>query len=146
MDHLRSTSLVSWEGEGISTLLRDGHDRKRLWTPQAVKKDITGDSRIIVELGWDTKLLLYWVYNTAKKYMKIYYIDKLFPEVVWSYNHKNFDVKPKQSKSKYFVLRAFEVWSALYPNKFFGLDNKNIISYSVAAMVYAKIELKKMVD
>jgi chromosome segregation ATPase len=41
---------------------------------------------------------------------------------------------------------ALEVWSALYPDKPFGPNNKNIISYSMAAMVYAEIELKKKVD
>ena len=82
----------------------------------------------------------------AKKYVKMYHIDKLFPEAVWPYNLKNSSVKPNQSKSKYFAHRAFEVWSALYPNKSFGLDNKNIISYSMATMVYAEIELKKKVD
>ena len=51
--HLRSTSLVSKEGEGNSTPSRDGYDRKGLRTPQAVKEDITRDSRIIAEPGWD---------------------------------------------------------------------------------------------
>ena len=144
--HLRSTSLVSWEGEGNSTPSRDGRDRKGLRTPQVVKEDITGDSRIIAEPGWDTKPLPYWVYNTAKKNVKMYHIDKFFPETVWLYNHKNSRVKPKESKSKHFAHRALEVWSALYPNKPFGPENKNIISYSMAAMVYAEIELKKKVD
>ena len=144
--HLRSTSLVSWEGEGNSTPSRDGRDRKGLRTPQAVKEDITGDSRIIVEPGWDTEPSPYWICNTAKKYVKMYHIDKLFPEAVWPYNHKNSGVKPNQSKSKHFAHCALEVWSALYPNKPFGPENKNIISYSMAAMVYAEIELKKKVD
>ena len=82
----------------------------------------------------------------AKKYVKMYYIDKFFSEMVWSYNHINYGVKPKESKSKHFEHRVFEVWSALYPNKPFGLDSKIIISYSMAAMVYAEIELKKKVD
>ena len=111
-----------------------------------VKDDITGDSRIIAQPGWDSKLLSYWVYNTAKKYVKMYYIDKLFPEAVWPYNHKNSGIKSKKSKSKYFAHRAFEVWSALYPNISFGLDNKDIISYYMVAMVYVEIELKKKVD
>jgi chromosome segregation ATPase len=41
---------------------------------------------------------------------------------------------------------VLEVWSALYPDKPFGLNNKNIISYSMVAMVYAEIELKRKVD
>jgi hypothetical protein len=65
---------------------------------------------------------------------------------VWKYNHRVSGVKPGESKSKHFVHRALEVWSALYPNKPFGPNNKNIISYSVAAMVYAEIELKRKVD
>ena len=76
----------------------------------------------------------------------MYHIDKLFLEAVRLYNHKNSSVKPKQIKSKHFAHCVLEVWSALYPNKPFGPDNKNIISYSMVAMVYAKIEPKKKVD
>jgi hypothetical protein len=55
-------------------------------------------------------------------------------------------VKPGERKSKYFAHRALEVWSSLYLDKPFGPNNKNIISYSMAAMVYVEIELKKKVD
>ena len=144
--HLRSTSLVSWEGEGTSTPSRDGCDRKGLRIPQAVIEDITRVFRIIAEPGWDSELSPYWICNTTKKYVKMYYIDKLFPKTVWSYNHKNSSVKPKESKFKYFEYRALEVWSALYPNKSFGPENKNIISYSIMVMAYAEIELKKTVN
>jgi hypothetical protein len=65
---------------------------------------------------------------------------------VWKYNHRVSGVKPGESKSKHFAHRALEVWSALYPDKPFGPNNKNIISYSMVAMVYAKIELKRKVD
>jgi hypothetical protein len=88
----------------------------------------------------------YWVCNPAKKYVKMYHLDKLFPEAVWKYNHRVFGVKPGESKSKHFVHRALEVWSALYPDKPFGPNNKNIISYSMVAMVYVEIELKRKVD
>ena len=90
--HLRSISLVLWEG--ISTPSRDGRDRKRFQTSQAIKEDITENSRIIAEPGWDSVILSYWIYNTAKKYVKMYYIDKLFLEVVWKYNHKISGVNP----------------------------------------------------
>jgi hypothetical protein len=76
----------------------------------------------------------------------MHHIDKLFPDAVWEYNHRVSGVKPKESKSKHFVHRALEVWSVLYPDKPFGPNNKNIISYSIAAMVYAEIELKRKVD
>jgi hypothetical protein len=62
------------------------------------------------------------------------------------YNHRVFGIKPSESKSKHFAHRALEVWSTLYPDKPFGPNNKNIISYSMVAMVYAKIELKRKVD
>jgi hypothetical protein len=55
-------------------------------------------------------------------------------------------VKSGESKSKHFAHRALEVWSTLYLDKPFGPNNKNIISYSMAAMVYAEIELKRKVD
>ena len=80
------------------------------------------------------------------KYVMMYHIDKLFPKAVWLYNHRISSVKPKEIKSKHFVHCALEVWSALYLDKSFSLDNKNNISYSIAAMVYAEIELKKKVD
>jgi hypothetical protein len=118
--HLSSTSLVF--RERTSTPSGDGHDRKGLRTPP------------------------YWVCNMAKKYVKMHHIDKLFPQAVWNYNHRVSGIKLSESKSKYFAHRALEVWSALYPDKPFGLNNKNIISYSMAAMVYAKIVLKRKVD
>jgi hypothetical protein len=76
----------------------------------------------------------------------MHHIDKLFPKAVWEYNHRVSGVKPGESKSKHFAHRALEVWSTLYPDKPFGPNNKKIISYSVAAMVYAEIELKRKVD
>jgi hypothetical protein len=76
----------------------------------------------------------------------MHHIDKLFPEAVWKYNHRVSGIKPGESTSKHFAHRALEVWSALYPDKPFGPNNKNIISYSMAAMVYAEIELKRKVD
>ena len=76
----------------------------------------------------------------------MYYIDKLFLEAIWTYNHKVSSVKSKESKSKHFVHRALEVWSALYLDKSFGPNNKIIISYSMVATIYAEIELKKKVD
>jgi hypothetical protein len=142
---LSSTSLVF--GEGTSTPSRDGRDRKGLRTPQAVKEEITGNSRILAEPGWDRLITSpLWVCNTAKKYVKMHHIDKLFPEAVWKYNHRISGIKPGESKSKHFAHRALEVWSVLYPDKPFGPNNKNIISYSMAAMVYAEIELKRKVD
>jgi hypothetical protein len=53
--HLSSTSLVF--GEGTSTPSRHGCDRKGLRTPQAVKEEITGNSRILAEPGWDSVTL-----------------------------------------------------------------------------------------
>jgi hypothetical protein len=141
---LSSASLVF--AEGTSTPSRNGRDKKGLRTPQAVKEEITGHSRIIAEPGWDSVILPLWVCNMAKKYVKMHHIDKLFPEAVWKYNHRVSGVKPGESKSKHFAHRALEVWSALYPDKPFGPNNKNIISYSMAATVYAEIELKRKVD
>jgi hypothetical protein len=142
--HLSSTSLVF--REGTSTPSKNGCDRKGLRTPQAVKEEITRNSRILAEPGWDSVTSPLWVCNMAKKYVKMHHIDNLFPEAVWEYNHKVSGVKPGESKSKHFAHHALEVWSALYPDKSFGPNNKNIISYSMAAMVYAEIELKRKVD
>jgi hypothetical protein len=105
--HLSSISLVF--GEGTSTSSRDGRDRKGLRTPQAVKEEITGNSRIITEPEWDSVTSPYWVCNTAKKYVKMHHLDKLFPEAVWRYNHRVSGVKPGESKSKHFAHRALEI-------------------------------------
>jgi hypothetical protein len=93
--HLSSSSLVF--GEGTSTPSRDGCDRKGLWTPQAVKEEITGNSRILAEPGWDSITLPLWTCNMAKKYVKMYHIDKLFPEAVWKYNHRVSGIKPGEN-------------------------------------------------
>jgi hypothetical protein len=142
--HLSSTSLVL--REGTSTASGDGRNRKGPRTPQAIKEEITGNSTILAEPGWKSVPSPYWVCNVAKRYVKMHHIDKLFLQVVWNYNHKTSGVKPSESTSKYFAHRALEVWSALYPNKPFGSKNKNIISYSMAAMLYAEMELKRKVD
>jgi hypothetical protein len=84
-------------GEGTSTPSRDGRDRKGLRTPQAVKKEITGNSRILVEPGWDSVTSPLWTCNTPKKYVKMHHIDKLFLEAVWEYNHRVSSVKPGKS-------------------------------------------------
>jgi hypothetical protein len=141
---LSYTSLVF--GEGTSTPSRNGRDKKGPRTPQAVKEEITGSSRIIAKPGWDSVTSPLWVCNMAKKYVKMHHIDKLFLEAVWKYNHRVSGIKPGESKSKHFAHRALEVWSTLYPDKPFGPNNKSIISYSMAAMVYVKIELKRKVD
>jgi hypothetical protein len=47
----------------------------------------------------------------AKKYVKMYLIDMLFPCAVWNYNHNIFGVKPSKSTSKHFEHCALEVWS-----------------------------------
>jgi hypothetical protein len=99
--HLNSTSLVF--GEGTSTPSRDGRDRKGLRIPQAIKEEITGNSRILAEPGWDSVTSPLWVCNTAKKYVKMHHIDKLFPEAVWKYNHRVSGVKPSENKSKHFA-------------------------------------------
>ena len=73
-------------------------------------------------------------------------LDKLFSDAMWKYNHRISSVKLSESKSKHFAHRALQVWSALYLNKSFDPNNKNIISYSMVTMVYVEIELKRKVD
>jgi hypothetical protein len=142
--HLSSTSLVL--REGTSTALGDGRDRKGPRTPQAIKEEITGNSAILTEPGWESVPLPYYVCNVAKRYIKMHHIEKFFLQAVWNYNHKASGVKPSESTSKHFVHRALEVWSALYPDKPFGSKNKNIISYYMAVMLYTELELKRKVD
>jgi hypothetical protein len=142
--HLSSTSLVL--REGTSSASGDGRDRKGPRISQAIKEEITGNLAILTESGWESFPSPYWVCNVAKRYVKMHHIDKFFPQAVWNYNHKAFGVKPSESKSKHFAHHALKVWSSLYPDKPFGSKNKNIISYSMAAMLYAELELKRKVD
>ena len=74
----------------------------------------------------------------------MHHIDKLFPEAVWNYNHKVSGMKLSKNISKHFAHHAFEVWSASYLDKHFGPKNKNIISYSMVAMLYVELVLKKV--
>ena len=76
----------------------------------------------------------------------MHHIDKFFPQEVWSYNYKVFGVKLSESTSKYFVHHVLEVWFTLYLDKPFGSKNKNIISYSMAAILYTELVLKRKVD
>jgi hypothetical protein len=132
--------------EGTSTALGDGCDRRGPWTPQAIKEEIIGNSTILAEPKWESVPLPYWVCNVAKRYVKMHHIDKLFPQAVWNYSHKASSMKPSESTSKFFAHRALEVWSALYPDKPSGSKNKNMISYSMAAMLYAELVLQRKVD
>jgi hypothetical protein len=50
--HLSSTSLVF--GEGTSIASGDGRDKKGPRTPQAVQEEITRNSTILAEPGWDS--------------------------------------------------------------------------------------------
>ena len=53
---------------------------------------------------------------------------------------------PSESALEHFTHRALEVWSALYPIRLFGHANKNIILYSMAAMLYVRLNLIKKVE
>ena len=59
---------------------------------------------------------------------------------------QSLSVKPKESKSKHFAHHALEIWFVLYSDKSFGPNNKNIISFSMATMIYTEIKLKRKVD
>jgi hypothetical protein len=142
--HLSSTSLVL--KEGTSTASGDGRNRRGPRTLQAIKEEITRNLAILVELGWESIPSSYWVYNVAKRYVKMHHINKFFPQAMWNYNHNAIGVKLSECTSKHFAHRALEVWSALYPDKPFGFKNKNIIFYSMAAMLYTELVLKKKVD
>jgi hypothetical protein len=106
---LSLTSLVF--GEGTSTPSRNGRDKKGLRTRQAVKEEITGISRIIAEPGWDSVTSPLWVCNTAKKYVKMHHINKLFLEAVWKYNHRVSGIKSDESNPN--TLRIVRLKSGL---------------------------------
>jgi hypothetical protein len=142
--HLSSTSLVL--RKGTSTASGNGRDRRGPRIPQAIKEQITRSSAILAEPRWKSVPSLYWVCNVAKKYVKMHHIDKLFPQAVWNYNHRASGVKPSKNTSKHIVHCALEFWSPLYLEKPFGSKNKNIISYSMVAMLYVELELKRKVD
>jgi hypothetical protein len=55
--HLSSTSLVL--RKGTSTASGDGHDRRGPRTPQEIKEQITRNSAILAETGWESVPLPY---------------------------------------------------------------------------------------
>jgi hypothetical protein len=57
----------------------------------------------------------------GKKYVKMCHIDKLFPSMVWKFNHNVFGAKPSNSTLEHFAHCAVEVWSILYPTKPFDV-------------------------
>jgi hypothetical protein len=132
---------------GVATTpARDGNDGRGSGTRHALNVEMMENRAVLAEEGWERVVLQYWTCKTTKKYVKMYHIDKLFPFAVWSYNHNASGVKPSESTSKHFKHWALEVWSALYPERPFGPKNKNIISYSFTAMLYAELVLKRKVD
>jgi hypothetical protein len=141
---LRSCGLV-WRGVAYAHT-GDGLVGRGTGTRQGLNAKIMENITILIEEGWKSVGLQYWCCNMAKKYVKMCHIDKLFPCVVWDYNHNISRMKPSKSISKHFVHRALEVWSVLYLEKSFELKNKNIFSYSMAAMLYVDLELEKKVD
>jgi hypothetical protein len=82
----------------------------------------------------------------AKNYLNVCHIDKLFPCTIWKFNHNVSSMKPRESASKHFTHGAMEVWSTLFSTKPIGIQNKNIISYSMSTMLYEELELKQKVD
>jgi hypothetical protein len=75
----------------------------------------------------------------ARKYVKMCYINKLFARPMWKLNHNVFGVKHGKSILEHFAHQAMEVWCTLYPTKPFGVQNKDIISYSMAVLLYAEL-------
>jgi hypothetical protein len=142
--YLSSTSLVL--RVVTSTTAGDGPVGKGTWTSQVPNARITENKVILAKDEWKSVTLQYWNCNVAMKYVKIFHMDKLFPPMLWNYHHKVFGVKPNKSTSKHCEHRALKVWFALYPDGPFGSKNKNIISYSLAVMLYVELELTRKVD
>jgi hypothetical protein len=57
----------------------------------------------------------------AKKYVKMYHIDKLFPHTMKELNYNFFGIKPGKSISKHFAHIAMKGWSVLYYVKTFSV-------------------------
>jgi hypothetical protein len=124
----------------------DGNSGRGSGTRHALNMEMIENKAVLVEEGWERVVLQHWICQTTKKYVKMYYTDKLFPSAVWSYIHNVSSVKRNESTSEHFKHRELEVWSTLYLERPFGPKNKNIISYSFTAMLYVELVLKKKVD
>ena len=105
--HLSSISLVL--REGTSTISENGCDRRGPRTLKAINEQITGNTTILAEVGWKSVPWPYETCNVAKRSMKMYHINNLFPHAVWNYNYKAFGMKPSKNTSKHFAHRALEV-------------------------------------
>lgn len=123
-----------------SGLLRK--DRKGRAHP--LRPQITNDPNALAEEGWEQeredKL---WTGGLAKKYVKMYHIDKLFPVHVHELHHRQKGVKAETCTHNHFVHRANEVHAVLFPGR---QHSKGFIKYGFAAMLYAEVILKRTMD
>ena len=79
----------------------------------------------------------------CRTYVKMYHIDKLWPQESHKSHTRDFCCKPWTCNNKHFVHRSEEVWRVLFGNK---RRSKGYINYSVACMVYAELILERKID
>ena len=73
----------------------------------------------------------------------MYHIGKYWPTDQLVVNTKFFTWKPWLCKEDHFLLRAEEVWRAMFGARF---KLKGVFNYSVVAMVYVELKLERNVD
>jgi hypothetical protein len=74
--HFNSLGLV--QREVTTTLGGNGPNGRTSGTQHALNVEMTENKAVLAEKGWKRTGLQYWTYKTAKKYVKMYHIDKLF--------------------------------------------------------------------
>ena len=76
----------------------------------------------------------------CKKYVKMYYIDKLWPKECYKAHTKGFACRPYTCKDDHFIYRIEEVWQALFEN---WERSNGLLNYG---LVYVELKLEHKVD
>jgi len=116
---------------------------KQKGAAHALHWEILDNQEIKAEDGWESEVDDYWTFKTCKKYVKMYHIGKLWPRDCHEVNTKNFACKPGMCNDDHFIYHGHEVWQALFGDR---PRSKDYFNYSLLAMVYAELILKRKVD
>ncbi len=136
-------SEVPTKSEGMTS---GGDNQKKVHKKggtHGLHHEILDDPNIKAESNWEKEDAEYWSSKMCKQYVKMYHIDKLWPRECHKNHNRDYCCNPRTCNDKHFVHRAEQVCRVLFRDK---LRNKGNINYTLAAMVYSKLVLKRKVD
>ena len=136
--------LGSWDVGGPSSPRTTTTKSKRRGKAHLLRIDLTKDNSAIAEVGWDSEPAdMIWTASDAKRFVKWYHIDKVFPENRWVYHHKQGVALNHTCTDPHFKHRVLEVTRVLFPGNEKALTKS---SYNLLAMVYVDLRLRRKVD